>query len=87
MTAPAGPFGGPAAPHSWARPGRAEAALPAGCARRMGSTAPYLTVRVDIASWDEETMKPAQRAAVNRADQTVLREAVTKLTTLYACGT
>jgi hypothetical protein len=71
----------------WVRPGRAEAALPAGCARRMGSTAPYVTVQVDVASWDEETMKPAQRAAANRANQAVLREAVTKLTTLYACGT
>jgi hypothetical protein len=72
----------------WARPDKAEATLPAGCAARMGSTAPYVTVTLIMPSkkGEEEEKKLVDRDTAIRNNADVVREAVTKLGKKYNCA-
>lgn len=77
----------------WALPERARVTLPAGCAARMGSTAPYITVSLDVPSQDEESVA-WQKAEKDRVDPdtalrnnvTVMREVATRLAERYDCA-
>ncbi|MGX1954301.1 hypothetical protein ACWIGY_28860 [Streptomyces anulatus] len=77
----------------WALPERARVTLPAGCAAGMGSTAPYITVSLDVPSQDEDSVA-WQKAEKNRVDPdtalrnnaTVMREAATRLAERYDCA-
>ncbi|NML50011.1 hypothetical protein HHL19_10055 [Streptomyces sp. R302] len=72
----------------WVRPDEAEATLPPGCAARMGSTAPYVTVTL-TRSWnkaEKEAMNPAERDTARRDNATVVREAATRLAERYGCA-
>ncbi|WP_370412840.1 hypothetical protein [Streptomyces fradiae] len=68
----------------WALPDRAEATLPVGCARRMGSTAPYITVEL-IAPSQEEEQGLVDRDTAIRRSATVVRETATNLARLAGC--
>ncbi|MFC8623090.1 hypothetical protein [Streptomyces anulatus] len=77
----------------WALPERAKVTLPAGCAARMGSTAPYITASLDVPSQDEESVA-WQKAEKDRVDPdtalrnnaTVMREVATRLAARYDCA-
>ncbi|MEU0086971.1 hypothetical protein [Streptomyces sp. NPDC006274] len=66
----------------WVRPKQAEATLPAGCAARMGSTAPYIRVTLLKPS----KMDPVDRNTAIRNNGAVVREAATKLAKKYGCA-
>ncbi|MFE7336124.1 hypothetical protein [Streptomyces griseus] len=76
----------------WALPDEAEVTLPAGCAARMGSTAPYIEVSLDVPSQDEENLarlerkRPVDADTATRNNATVMREVATRLTERYYCA-
>jgi hypothetical protein len=76
----------------WARPDLAEVTLPAGCAARMGSTAPYIEVSLDVPSQDEENLarldreRPVDADIALRNNVTVMREVATRLVKRYDCA-
>ncbi|MFF0503638.1 hypothetical protein ACFYUH_08555 [Streptomyces fimicarius] len=76
----------------WALPDEAEVTLPAGCAARMGSTAPYIEVSLDVPSQDEENLarlkrkRPVDADTATRNNATVMREVATRLTERYDCA-
>ncbi|MER7696974.1 hypothetical protein [Streptomyces sp. NPDC096095] len=76
----------------WARPDLAEVTLPAGCAAGMGSTAPYIKVRLDVPSQDEENLarleekRPVDADIALRINATVMREVATRLAKRYECA-
>lgn len=76
----------------WALPDEAEVTLPAGCAARMGSTAPYIEVSLDVPSQDEERLarlerkRPVDADTATRNNVTVMREVATRLTKRYDCA-
>ncbi|MFF3317400.1 hypothetical protein ACFYV5_18105 [Streptomyces sp. NPDC003035] len=70
----------------WALPDQAEATLPAGCAARMGSTAPYITVSLSAPSQAEKKDLVDRDTAI-RNSATVVREAATNLAKKYGCAT
>ncbi|MFJ6444185.1 hypothetical protein [Streptomyces sp. NPDC091649] len=76
----------------WARPDLAEVTLPAGCAAGMGSTAPYIKVRLDVPSQDEENLarleekRPVDADIALRINATVMREVATRLAKRYDCA-
>ncbi|WP_240137623.1 hypothetical protein [Streptomyces sp. MUM 178J] len=72
----------------WVLPDKAEATLPAGCAARMGSTAPYITVTLLKPSkkGEEEEKDLVDRDTAIRNNAAVVREAATKLAKKYGCG-
>ncbi|EFE75043.1 hypothetical protein K7395_22410 [Streptomyces filamentosus] len=75
----------------WARPDLAEVTLPAGCPARMGSTAPYIRVWLDVPSQDEEKLtrlekkRPVNADVALRNNMTVMREVATRLVKRYDC--
>ncbi|MFE6986029.1 hypothetical protein [Streptomyces griseus] len=76
----------------WALPDEAEVTLPAGCAARMGSTAPYIEVSLDVPSQDEENLarlkrkRPVDADTATRNNATVMLEVATRLTERYDCA-
>ncbi|MEV6331991.1 hypothetical protein [Streptomyces sp. NPDC051909] len=68
----------------WLRPDEARAVLPAGCAARMGSTAPYINVTLRKPS-QEEKEHIVDRDTAIRTSTTVLREAATNLARNAGC--
>ncbi|MFF8601089.1 hypothetical protein ACF065_18345 [Streptomyces sp. NPDC015232] len=68
----------------WALPDRAEATLPAGCAARMGSTAPYITVTL-MAPSQAEKKGLVDRDTALRNSATVIKEAAGNLAKKYGC--
>ncbi|MFF0568681.1 hypothetical protein [Streptomyces sp. NPDC004041] len=76
----------------WARPDLAEVTLPAGCPARMGSTAPYIAVSLDVPSQDEENLarlkrkRPVAADVALRNNVTVMREVATRLAERYGCA-
>ncbi|MFK0229411.1 hypothetical protein ACIQUL_27010 [Streptomyces sp. NPDC090303] len=68
----------------WALPEEAEATLPAGCAARLGSTAPYLTVTLKAPSQEEEKGLVDRNTAL-RNSAAVVREAAAHLAKKYGC--
>ncbi|NUW05026.1 hypothetical protein, partial [Streptomyces sp. CAI 127] len=76
----------------WARPDLAEVTLPAGCPARMGSTAPYIEVSLDVPSQDEENLarlkrkRPVAADVALRNNATVMREVATRLAERYDCA-
>ncbi|WP_030581346.1 hypothetical protein [Streptomyces anulatus] len=76
----------------WALPDEAEVTLPAGCAARMGSTAPYIEVSLDVPSQDEERLarleekRPVDADIALRNNVTVMREVATRLAKRYDCA-
>ncbi|WP_228991063.1 hypothetical protein [Streptomyces sp. DH8] len=76
----------------WARPDSAGVTLPAGCAVRMGSTAPYITASLEVPSQDEERLaergepRPVEADTARRANATVMREVATRLAERYDCA-
>ncbi|MFJ7492342.1 hypothetical protein ACIQZB_14015 [Streptomyces sp. NPDC097727] len=68
----------------WVRPDEAEATLPAGCAARMGSTAPYITVTLSAPSQAEKKDLVDRDTAI-RNSAAVVREAAAKLAKKYNC--
>ncbi|MGW3335251.1 hypothetical protein ACWDF9_32475 [Streptomyces rubiginosohelvolus] len=76
----------------WVLPDRAEATLPAGCAVRMGSTAPYITASLDVPSRDGERLyrrgeePPVDPDTATSDNATVMREVVTRLAERYGCA-
>ncbi|MFF9507871.1 hypothetical protein ACF1BU_25550 [Streptomyces sp. NPDC014724] len=68
----------------WALPDQAEATLPAGCAARMGSTAPYITVSLSAPS-QAEKKGLVDRDTATRNSAAVVREAAAKLAKKYDC--
>ncbi|MER7001287.1 hypothetical protein [Streptomyces sp. NPDC000410] len=69
----------------WALPDEAKATLPSGCAARMGSTAPYIIVRLSEASQAEEKGLVDRDTAI-RNSAAVVREAATNLAKKYGCA-
>jgi hypothetical protein len=69
----------------WALPDQAEVTLPAGCAARMGSTAPYITVSLSAPSQAERKGLVARDTAI-RNSATVVREAAANLVKQYDCA-
>ncbi|MFJ7067617.1 hypothetical protein [Streptomyces sp. NPDC101115] len=67
----------------WVRPDEAEATLPVGCAARLGSTAPYITVTLKTPSQEEKGL--VDRDTAIRRNTTVMREAATDLTRAAGC--
>ncbi len=72
----------------WALPEEAEATLPAGCAVRMGSAAPYITVTFIAPSrkGEEQEKDPAERDTAIRDSAAIVREAATNLARIAGCG-
>ena len=72
----------------WALPDKAEANLPAGCAARMGSTAPNITVTLMAPSkeGEEEEKDVVDRNTAIRNSAAVVREAATNLAKKYRCA-
>ncbi|MEU9858738.1 hypothetical protein [Streptomyces sp. NPDC047974] len=72
----------------WALPEEAKAWLPTGCAARMGSTAPYLTVSFIAPSRKGEEQKKdlVDRDTAIRNSAAIVREAATNLARLAGCG-
>ncbi|MFI1225838.1 MULTISPECIES: hypothetical protein [unclassified Streptomyces] len=76
----------------WARPDLAEVTLPAGCPARMGSTAPYIRVWLDVPSQDEEKLarlertRPVDADTALRNNATVMREVAARLAKRYDCA-
>ncbi|WNF27418.1 hypothetical protein RI138_11535 [Streptomyces sp. C11-1] len=76
----------------WALPEEAAVTLPAGCPVRMGSTAPYIRVWLDVPSQDEEKLarlereRPVDADIALRNNVTVMREAATRLVKKYDCA-
>ncbi|MFF2330725.1 MULTISPECIES: hypothetical protein [unclassified Streptomyces] len=68
----------------WALPDQAEATLPTGCAARMGSTAPYITVTLSAPS-QAEKKELVDRDTAIRNSTAVVREAATRLAKHYGC--
>lgn len=64
---------------------QAEATLPAGCAARVGSTAPYITVSLS-APQQAKKKALADRDTAIRNRATVVREAATNLAKQYGCA-
>jgi hypothetical protein len=69
----------------WAIPEEASATLPAGCAARMGSTAPYIRVTLLVPAQDPEK-KLVDRDTAIRNNTAIVREAATNLARLAGCG-
>ncbi|WP_406381251.1 hypothetical protein [Streptomyces sp. NBC_01618] len=76
----------------WALPDQAEVTLPAGCAARMGSTAPYITASLDVPSQEEERLARLKEKSLvdpntaTRNNATVMREVATRLAKRYNCA-
>ncbi|GHF55194.1 hypothetical protein PV376_22395 [Streptomyces sp. NRRL_ISP-5395] len=76
----------------WALPEEAAVTLPAGCPVRMGSTAPYIRVWLDVPSQDEKNLarleekRPVDADVALRNNVTVMREVATRLTKRYDCA-
>ncbi|PCG85572.1 hypothetical protein CIB93_13560 [Streptomyces sp. WZ.A104] len=76
----------------WALPEEATVTLPAGCPVRMGSTAPYIRVWLDVPSQDEEKLarlereRPVDADIALRSNVTVMREAASRLVKKYDCA-
>ncbi|MDQ0984874.1 hypothetical protein [Streptomyces sp. V2I9] len=76
----------------WALPDQAKVTLPAGCAARMGSTAPYITASLKVPSQDEERLaergeeRPVEADTALRNNATVMREVATRLAERYDCA-
>ncbi|MGW7360880.1 hypothetical protein ACWGI0_30745 [Streptomyces sp. NPDC054802] len=72
----------------WALPDQAEAMLPAGCAARMGSTAPYVTVTLLATSkkGEEDDKDLVDRNTAIRNNAAVVREAAANLAKKYGCA-
>ncbi|MER7311734.1 MULTISPECIES: hypothetical protein [Streptomyces] len=76
----------------WALPDRAEVTLPAGCAARMGSTAPYITASLEVPSQDEKRLarleeeRPVDPDTATRDNATLMREVATRLAERYDCA-
>ncbi|PVC93511.1 hypothetical protein [Streptomyces sp. CS014] len=76
----------------WALPDRAEVALPAGCAARMGSAALHVTASLEVPSQDEERLyrrgekPPVDPDTATRNNVTVMREVATRLAERYDCA-
>ncbi|MFI5980585.1 hypothetical protein ACIBEA_06890 [Streptomyces sp. NPDC051555] len=77
------PLGGGLA--GWALPDKAEAQLPAGCAGRLGSTAPYIVVSLS-APFQEEKKGIVDRDTAIRNSATVVSESATNLARLSGCS-
>ncbi|MCX5343259.1 hypothetical protein [Streptomyces atratus] len=71
----------------WVLPDEAKAVLPAGCAARMGSTAPYITVTLLKPSkkGEEEQKDLVDRDTAIRNSAAVVREAAANLAKQYDC--
>ncbi|MEU9182812.1 hypothetical protein AB0C90_39735 [Streptomyces sp. NPDC048550] len=69
----------------WALPDKAEAQLPAGCAQRMGSTAPYITVTLSAPSQAEKKGIVDRDTAIRNA-ATVVRETAVNLARISGCS-
>lgn len=71
----------------WVLPDKAETNLPAGCAARMGSTAPYITVTLIAPSkkGEEQEKDLVDRDTAIRNNAAVVREAAAKLAKKYDC--
>ncbi|WP_103510710.1 hypothetical protein [Streptomyces sp. SM13] len=76
----------------WALPDEAEVTLPAGCAARMGSTAPNIDVSLDVPSQNEENLarleekRPVAADVALRNNVTVMREVAARLAKKYGCA-
>lgn len=73
----------------WALPDKAEANLPTGCAARMGSTAPNITVTLmapSIKEGEEEKDHIDRDAPEIHNNAAVVREAATELAKKYGCA-
>ncbi|MFJ4337481.1 hypothetical protein [Streptomyces sp. NPDC088915] len=68
----------------WVLRDRAEAQLPAGCAAKAGSTAPHVTVELDV-PFQAEKRNVVDRETAVRNSSTVLREVVTNLARNLGC--
>ncbi|MGW0772113.1 hypothetical protein ACWD01_00320 [Streptomyces sp. NPDC002835] len=60
--------------------------LPAGCAARMGSTAPYVTVTLLVPSKKGEEKDLVDRNTAIRNNAAVVREAAANLAKEYGCA-
>lgn len=69
----------------WALPDKAEAQLPTGCAQRMGSTAPYITVTLSAPSQAEQKGIVDRDTAIRNA-ATVVRETAVNLAHISGCS-
>ncbi|MEU8763943.1 hypothetical protein [Streptomyces sp. NPDC048659] len=74
----------PAGTTGWALPDAAEAQLPPGCATRMGSTAPYITVTVSAPS-QAAGKSPVDRATAIGNVSRVVTESAGNLARLAGC--
>ncbi|MFF9344919.1 hypothetical protein ACF1CG_34840 [Streptomyces sp. NPDC014773] len=72
----------------WALPEEAKAWLPADCAARTGSTAPYLTVTFIAPSkkGEEQQKDSAERDTAIRNSAAIVREAAANVARLVGCG-
>ncbi|GHA88198.1 hypothetical protein ACIQRS_03555 [Streptomyces termitum] len=72
----------------WALPEQARAVLPEGCAARMGSTAPYITVTFLAPSKEGEEQKEGlvDRDTAIRNSAAIVREAATNLARIAGCA-
>ncbi|MFE3432747.1 hypothetical protein [Streptomyces sp. NPDC059171] len=76
----------------WALPEQAAVTLPAACPARMGSTAPYIRVSLDVPSQDGENLarleekRPVDADTALRNNVTVMREVATRLAERYGCA-
>ncbi|MBK0376624.1 hypothetical protein I3215_27760 [Streptomyces sp. RB110-1] len=76
----------------WALPERATVTLPAGCAVRMGSTAPYVRAWLEVPSQEEDLLARRGETRLVDADTalrnnvTVMREVATRLAQRYDCA-
>lgn len=73
----------------WASPTEAVAQLPAGCPRRLGSTAPYVTVTLKVSTQVERELEQigvADRQAALRDAAAVVRESATNLARSHGCA-
>ncbi|MEU6170104.1 hypothetical protein [Streptomyces tanashiensis] len=68
----------------WALPDKAEATLPTGCAARMGSTAPYITVTLSAPSQSEKKGRVDRETAI-RHSVALVSEAATNLARNTGC--
>ncbi|MEW2061332.1 hypothetical protein AB0899_11245 [Streptomyces sp. NPDC007002] len=76
----------------WALPEQAAVTLPAACPVRMGSTAPYIRVSLDVPSRDGENLarleekRPVDADIALRNNATVMREVAARLAERYGCA-
>ncbi|WP_326697358.1 hypothetical protein OG909_08475 [Streptomyces sp. NBC_01754] len=75
----------------WALPDKAAVTLPADCAARMGSTAPYIRAWLEVPSQEKKSLArleekpPVDPDIATRNNATVMREVATRLAKRYNC--